>query len=455
MTSSTGPRTTRRGAILGAAALAALPLGAPRAAEGAARRRPLPIVFVHGNGDTRALWTTTVWRFESNGYPRDRLFAIDLRNPSASSVYNVPQPGRSTSDDVRDQLAAFVRDVLRRTGAPEVALVGNSRGGLTIRNYLETGGGAAVTSKAVLGGAPNHGVIVSEVILPNNEFNGAGDFLEGLNAGPNEVVPGVDFLTLRSDRFDKFAQPDGRYLGAPGVPTGVTFAGPELDGATNVVLPGVDHRETSYSPQAFARTYRFVTGSAPRTLEILPERRPVLSGRVTGATAGAYDNVGVAGARLRIYATDRETGERLGDGPVYATTTGASGAWGPFTADPEVQYEFVVSAAGYPVTRIYRSPFPRGSSIVTLRPALPDDASATEGTVVLARPRGYLGRDDTVLVDGERPAGIPDDAVPSVDRVTLRLPPAPRRAVRTRFEGERITVRVPPAGEVAFAELHY
>jgi hypothetical protein len=161
----------------------------------------------------------------------------------------------------------------------------------------------------------------------------------------------------------------------------------------------------------------------------------VLSGKVTGATAGAYDNVGVAGARLRIFATDRETGKRLGDRPVYATTTGASGAWGPFRADPETQYEFVVAAAGFPVTRIYRSPFPRSSSVITLRPALAADASATEATVVLARPRGYLGRDDTVLVDGERPAGIPDDPVPSVDRVTLRLPPTPRRAVRTRFEG--------------------
>jgi hypothetical protein len=367
----------------------------------------------------------------------------------------VQQPGRSTAEEVKDQLAAFVKDVLRRTGAAKVVLVGNSRGANTIRNYVKNGGGAAVTEKVVLGGGVNHGVINSEVILVGSEFNGASDFLEQLNAGPNEVVAGVDFLTLRSDRFDKFAQPDGRYLGAPGVPTGVTFAGPELEGATNLVLPGVDHRETSYSRQAFARTYRFITGSAPRTLEILPERRPVLSGKVTGATAGAYDNVGVAGARLRIYATDRETGKRLGDRPVYAATTGASGAWGPFRADPETQYEFVVSAAGFPVTRIYRSPFPRSSSVVTLRPALASDASATEGTVILARPRGYLGRDDTVLVDGERPAGIPDDPVPSVDRVTLRLPPAPGRAVRTRFERERITVRVPPAGEVVFAELHY
>ena len=31
-----------------------------------------PIVFVHGNGDTAALWQSTIWRFESNGWPTDR-----------------------------------------------------------------------------------------------------------------------------------------------------------------------------------------------------------------------------------------------------------------------------------------------------------------------------------------------------------------------------------------------
>jgi triacylglycerol esterase/lipase EstA (alpha/beta hydrolase family) len=38
-----------------------------------------PIVFVHGNGDTAALWMTTIWRFESNGWPRERLHAMTCR----------------------------------------------------------------------------------------------------------------------------------------------------------------------------------------------------------------------------------------------------------------------------------------------------------------------------------------------------------------------------------------
>ena len=42
-----------------------------------------PIVFVHGNGDNAGLWQTTIWRFESNGWPRERLHAIDVPYPLA------------------------------------------------------------------------------------------------------------------------------------------------------------------------------------------------------------------------------------------------------------------------------------------------------------------------------------------------------------------------------------
>ena len=33
---------------------------------------------MHGNGDTAGLWLTTLWRFESNGWPRARLHAVDM-----------------------------------------------------------------------------------------------------------------------------------------------------------------------------------------------------------------------------------------------------------------------------------------------------------------------------------------------------------------------------------------
>ena len=92
-------------------------------------------------------------------------------------------------------------------------------------------------------------------------------------------------LTLRSDGYDLYAQPDAAYLGKPGVPTGVDAKGPELKGATNLVLDRVDHRETALSPRAFAEIYTFITGKAPTRIAITPEAEVTLNGRVTGVVA--------------------------------------------------------------------------------------------------------------------------------------------------------------------------
>ena len=244
---------TRRSLVLGAAAttmLAACATNSPHA-------DPLPpIVFVHGNGDTAALWITTLWRFESNGWPRARLRAVDMPYPLARDVDATPQDGRSSTAESMRFLSEQVDQVLRATGASRVVLIANSRGGYAVRNYIENGGGAAKVSHAILGGTPNHGVWADAKSRTGNEFNGAGPFLMGLNApkGPHgdEVTPGVNWMTIRSDNDDKYAQPDGVWIGAKGTPTNVTAEGPALKGATNIVLPGRDHRETSYHPQAFA-----------------------------------------------------------------------------------------------------------------------------------------------------------------------------------------------------------
>src|SRR3546814_14941524 len=107
-----------------------------------------------------------------------------------------------------DLLEQIVAEVMRRTGAPKVALVGSSRGGNAIRNYIKNGGGAAKVSHAVLCGTPNHGVIVSDKVLVGSEFNGAYMFLLQPNE-PTETVPGPAWLTPLSDPNDKTAPPAG------------------------------------------------------------------------------------------------------------------------------------------------------------------------------------------------------------------------------------------------------
>src|SRR6059058_5731798 len=156
-----------------------------------------PILFVHGNGDHAALWISTMWRMESNGVPRERMFAINFTDPLARTDDSVPQPNRSSTEDQRRELGDAIKELKRRTGAPRVALVGNSRGGYSIRNFIKNGGATDV-SHAVLCGSPSHGVFDWDDNL-GSKYNGRGPFLRGLNEGESEVTPGVSFLTLRSD----------------------------------------------------------------------------------------------------------------------------------------------------------------------------------------------------------------------------------------------------------------
>jgi hypothetical protein len=435
----------------GFSAFAQIPPAAPSASE------IPPILFAHGNGDHAALWITTSWRMESNDIPRERLFAINFTDPLARTDDSVPQANRSSTEDQRRELADAIKELKRRTGALGVALVGNSRGGHPIRNYIKNGGAGDV-SHAVLCGVTNHGVYDWDEGL-GNEFNGRGPFLRGLNDGESEVTPGPSFLTLRSDGMDKYAQADGRFVGKPGTPTGITAEGPALKGATNLVLGPVDHRETAFSPRAFREIYKFIAGREPDRIAITPEAAVKLSGLVTGTPGGVQTNRPVTGAAVEVFRVSPDSGERIG-GAIHTSQTGADGRWGPAQVDPSWYLEMVLTSAGSTTTHFYRSPFQRSSDIVHLRAARalgPADAGA--GSVVLmTRPRGYFGLPrDVVLLGGKEPtdvkSGVPTDSVS-----TLRLSAADvGRSVTALFNKERIVARAWPASEnrIAVAELTY
>src|SRR3977135_514269 len=118
----------------GFSAFAQAPPAAPSATE------VPPVLFVHGNGDHAALWITTLWRMESNGVPRDRMFAINFTDPLARADDSKPEPNKSSTEDQRRELGDAIRELKRRTGAARVALVGSSRGGYSIRSYIRAGG---------------------------------------------------------------------------------------------------------------------------------------------------------------------------------------------------------------------------------------------------------------------------------------------------------------------------
>ena len=431
-----------------------------------------PIVFVHGNGDTAALWQATVWRFESNGWPRSRLHAIEVPYPSSRDEDAKPQAGRTSTAEHAAYLSAEVNKVIAATGASKVVLFANSRGGNAVRNYIQNGDGAAKVSHAILGGTPNHGVWAIKGFREGNEFSGTGAFLMGLNTPKNangdEVVGPVKWLTIRSENNDKFAQPDGLWIGTKGTATNVTFAGPELKGATNAVIPRIDHRETSFSPAAFLTAHSFIRGIGPKFPAIVPEAVIVLNGKVTGLGLNSSDaksgnfvnNLPVPDASLQIYATDA-SGARVG-APAHEKRVGIDGQWGPFTAKAGVAYEFAISAAGYSSTHIYRSAFPRSSDIVNLRLERMADADKAntnaKSIVTFFRPRGYFdAQRDKMNFDGAAlPPGVPPSGAGVASSKIVVTQPGVRSIV-AEFNGERLAGQTWPAAEnrVVTLELTY
>jgi hypothetical protein len=419
--------------------------------------------MVHGNGDHAALWMTQLWRWESNGWPRDRLLAVSMPDPAARDDDAVPQPGRSSSAEQTERLAAFAEAFSRRHGGARIALIGNSRGGFPIRDLAarrEGPGGPRLVSHAVTGGTPHKGIWDIPGWRENSEFSARSEFLRGLNAGSTDAIEGVALMTIRSDN-DLFAQADGRFVGRPGVATNIDPANSmALRGAENVLLPGLDHREVAYSARAFREQFRFVAdGREPERLSVVAEARPVLNGIVTGIAGGVATNRPVAGARVEVWRVAPDTARRMGEA-LLLRETGADGIWGPVAVGNDWCLEFVLAAPGHPTVHTFRSPFPRSTEVLNLRPpAALSDADRGAGCLVrMVRPRGYYGWPrDAVLLDG-REAAERRDGVAAIATVAARLP-AERAggAVRGAFNEEAVAARAVPLADnrLSIAELTF
>jgi triacylglycerol esterase/lipase EstA (alpha/beta hydrolase family) len=86
-------------------------------------------------------------------------FRKDLAARGLGPLYTLSYgPPLASIELFADQVATKVEAILRETGAPRVAIVGHSMGGIVARAYLRRHGAASVTS-VITFGAPHHGSV--------------------------------------------------------------------------------------------------------------------------------------------------------------------------------------------------------------------------------------------------------------------------------------------------------
>ncbi len=277
-----------------------------------------PIVMMHGflgAGDT---YTKQFMRFTANNYCGDRLFVFDWNS--------LDQEAEHTAD-----LDEFIDNILSKTGASQINLAGHSAGGGLGYSYLEDS---------------THATKVANYVH-------IGSFYQLAPAGPNGSVPTLNLWSeadlVIEDRND-------------------------IPGAVNVKMTDADHYEVATNVEAFEAMYQFFNNDlSPETTDIITEAEPEIGGRVL--TFG--ENQPLPMASIKIYALD-SIGFRVNEQPDANLTADEQGNWGPWTAQPNVSYEFEVKGVAETDRLVYyvREGFTRSNPLVYLRTLPPPTSLA-------------------------------------------------------------------------------
>lgn len=138
----------------------------------------------------------------------------------------------------------------------------------------------------------------------------------------------------------------------------------QVVGADNYYAPDQSHVQVATSAETFAQFYELFTGRAPRTTDVVAERRGRIT--VTGEANLFPSNIGAEGATLQVWKVDADTGARRGRRPEATFEIGADGAWGPFRASRRQHYELVLNRDDGSAHHFYAQPFLRSDHLVRL-----------------------------------------------------------------------------------------
>ncbi|AEW95570.1 MULTISPECIES: alpha/beta fold hydrolase [Streptomycetaceae] len=135
------------------------------------KEHPRPVVLVHGTfGNRGYTWTSATPLLRQNGY---RVFRLDYGQYNNPVIFGLGDIKKSAK-----QLAEFVDEVLRRTGAEQVDMVGFSQGGMMPRYYLNALGGGPKVRNFIGISPSNHGITAQGLMNLARQIPGAKELVE-------------------------------------------------------------------------------------------------------------------------------------------------------------------------------------------------------------------------------------------------------------------------------------
>lgn len=266
-----------------------------------------PIIMMHGFLGSGDTYAGQIQRFRANEYPADHLYTFDWNSLAGSNTELL--------------LDALVDEVLAATNKDKVILAGHSAGGGVGYTYMSDD----VRSKKV----DRYIHIASN---PNSSL-----------PGPENNIPTLNIWSTGD----------------------LVVSGGDIEGANNVMIPEQDHYQIATSPETFSNIFQFIHNKEPKTTNALASEEPEVGG--IALTFG--ENQPASEVSIDIYAID-EKGSRVNeDTPAQAFTTDDKGRWGPFVANPDYQYEFVLSSSDpdFRTIHYYRESFDSDNANVYLR----------------------------------------------------------------------------------------
>lgn len=134
----------------------------------------VPVLLVHGYFCNHHIWNEMADALRANGHP---VFGVDL------------EPLFTSIDNYAPIVQAAVTELCQRTGAPKVALIGHSMGGLAIRSWMRAHGTQMVAGVLTLG-TPHAGTrIAATQPSPNGrQMRWQSDWLRDLAQAESEEV---------------------------------------------------------------------------------------------------------------------------------------------------------------------------------------------------------------------------------------------------------------------------